>query len=267
MPRDRSQSNDRSERGSTTTSCLPGTLYVIGTPIGHPDDITIRALATLRRVTLVASENPRVTQALLAHHGITATITSYGPGNRREKMEVLLYRLIQGEDIALVSDNGTPVICDPGSLLVAAAHRTGIPVKAIPGPSTVTAVTAISGFSGDAILFEGCLPSSSRYLIQYLSTLRTEQRTLVLHIDSRALIRLLKILVQILPRRYIAIAIDLTTSRETLYRGWPGELLERIRPVVKDSAVTVVIEGYREGSHSKTSSGRVPGTTPHRGAE
>jgi 16S rRNA (cytidine1402-2'-O)-methyltransferase len=181
-------------------------------------------------------------------------------------MEVLLYRLIQGEDIALVSDNGTPVICDPGSLFVAAAHGAGIPVRAIPGPSTVTAVTAISGFSGDTILFEGCLPSTSRYLIQYLSNLRTEQRTLVFHIDPRSLTKLLKILVQILPRRWIAIAMDLTTSRETLLRGYPGELLEQIGPVLKDSAVTVVIEGYRVGSHPKVASERVARTNRLRGA-
>ena len=170
--------------GQTTTSRPPGTLYVVSTPIGHPDDITLRALATLRRVTVIASEDPRVTQALLAHHGITATVTSYGPLNRHEKMLLLLHRLMQGQNVALVSDNGTPVIYDPGSLFVAAAHQAGIPVKAIPGPSTMTAAAAISGFSGDAIIFEGHLPSTSRRLAQYLSQLRKERRTLVFYVDS-----------------------------------------------------------------------------------
>ncbi len=152
-----------------------GTLYVVSMPIGHPDDITLRALATLRHVTVVTSEDPRVTQALLAHHGITATITSYGPLNRDEKIRLLLHRLTQGQDVALVSDNGTPVIFDPGTRLVAAAHQAGIPVKAIPGPSTLTTAAAISGFSGDAIIFEGRLPSTSHRLGQYLSL--TSQRT------------------------------------------------------------------------------------------
>jgi 16S rRNA (cytidine1402-2'-O)-methyltransferase len=244
-----------------------GTLYVVSTPIGHPDDITLRALATLRRATLVASEEPRATQVLLAHHGITATVTSYGPLNRHEKMLLLLHRLTQGQDVALVSDNGTPVIYDPGSLLVAAAHQAGIPVKAIPGPSTMTAAASISGFSGDAIIFEGHLPSTSRRLEQYLSQLRKERRTLVFYVDPGALRRLLKTLTLILPNRQIAIAMDLTTYKETLSRGRPGELLSRIGLVPKDSAMTVVIEGYRAASHTKTMSRKVPLATRLRGGE
>ena len=256
MARDGSQPNDPGVEGLTNPSSLPGTLYVVSTPIGHPDDITLRALTTLRRVTVIASEDPRVTQSLLAHHGITATVTSYGPFNRHEKVRLLLYRLTQGQDVALVSDNGTPVIYDPGSLFVAAAHQAGIPVKVIPGPSTMTAATSISGFSGDAIIFEGHLPSTSRRLAQYLSQLRKERRTLVFYVEPRALTGLLKILAQILPTRQIAIAMNLTTNKETLSRGVPGKLLDQIRPVPKDSAVTVVIEGYAAGSQNYSSSRR-----------
>lgn len=251
MARDGSQPNDRGVGGRTTTFRSPGTLYVVSTPIGHPDDITLRALATLRHVTVIASEDPRVTQALLAHHGIAATVTSYGPFNRHEKVRLLLHRLTQGQDVALVSDNGTPVIYDPGSLLVAAAHHAGIPVKVIPGPSTMTAAPAISGFSGDAILFDGHLPSTSRRLVQYLSQLRKERRTLVFYVGPRALTGLLKTLAQILPNRQVAIAMNLTKREETLSRGRPGELLDQIGPVPKDSAVTVVIQGYRAGSDTK----------------
>jgi 16S rRNA (cytidine1402-2'-O)-methyltransferase len=182
-------------------------------------------------------------------------------------MLLLLHRLMQGQDVALVSDNGTPVIYDPGSLLVAAAHRAGIPVKAIPGPSTITAAAAISGFSGDAILFEGHLPTTSRPLAQYLSQLRTERKTLVFFVAPRALLRLLKILAQILPTRQIVLAMDLTTCRETLSRGRPGALLDRIGPVPEDSAVTVVIKGYRAGLHTKTMRKRAPRTTRLRGGE
>jgi 16S rRNA (cytidine1402-2'-O)-methyltransferase len=251
MARDGSQPNDRGVSGRTTTSHTTGTLYVVSTPIGHPDDITLRALATLRNVTIIASEDPRVTQALLAHHNITATVTSYGPFNRHEKMLLLLHRLTQGQDVALVSDNGTPVIYDPGSLFVAAAHQAGIPVKAIPGPSAITAATAISGFSGDAIIFEGQLPSTSHRLRHYLSQLHKERRTLVLYVAPKTLIGLLKTLAQIFPARQIAIAMNLTTRKETLTRGTPDELLDRIGPVPKNSAVTVVIEGYRRGSKKK----------------
>jgi 16S rRNA (cytidine1402-2'-O)-methyltransferase len=163
---------------------------------------------------------------------------------------------MQGEDIALVSDNGTPVIYDPGSLLVTAAHQTGIPVKSIPGPSAITATTAISGFSGDAIIFEGCLPSTGPRLTQYLSRLKKERKTLVCYVRTKALAGLLKALAQILPSRQIAIAVNLTTNEETLSRGKPGELLNQIEPISNESAVTVVIEGYGAGSQNYTSSRR-----------
>lgn len=265
MAQERSQPNDRGMKGRTIPAPSIGTLYIVSTPIGNPDDMTLRALTTLRHVTVVASEDPRATQALLAHHGITATVTSYGPSNLHEKMQILLDRLMQGQDVALVSDNGTPVIYDPGSLLVAAAHRAEIPVKAVPGPSTMTAAAAISGFSGDAIIFEGHLPSTSHRLAQCLVQLRNERRTLVFYVGSRALTGLLKILAQLLPIRQMAIAIDLTTCREMLYRGRPGELLGRIGPVPKDSAVTVVIEGYGAGSHTKPMRRKMPRATRLRG--
>jgi 16S rRNA (cytidine1402-2'-O)-methyltransferase len=245
MARKGSQSSDYQAGDRTTSTHLSGTLYVVGTPIGHLDDITLRALAVLRCVTLIASENPRMTQALLTHHGITATVTSYGPLNRHEKMLLLLHRLAEGQDVALVSDNGTPIIYDPGNLLVAAAHQAGVPVKAIPGPSAITTATAVSGFSGDAIIFEGHLPSTNRRLAQHLSQFRKERKTLVFYIGPRALTGLLKTLAQILPTRQTVIALNLTTQEETLFRGKPSTLFNQVGSVPKDSAVTVIIDGHR----------------------
>lgn len=267
MARDGSQQNDRNLKGKTATSRSSGTLYIVGTPIGHPDDITLRALAILRSVSIIASEDPRETQTLLTHHGIAATVTSYGPLNRPEKVQLLLHRLTQGQDVALVSDNGSPVIYDPGRLLVAAAHHAGIPVKTIPGPSAMTAATAISGFSGDAIIFEGHLPSTSHRLAKYLSQFRKERRTLAFYVDPRALTRLLKILVQILPTRQVAIAMNLTTSKEALFRGTPEVLLEKIKRVPKNSVVTVVIDGDGAGNQIKRKRGREPRATPLHGGE
>jgi 16S rRNA (cytidine1402-2'-O)-methyltransferase len=258
MAREGSQPNDHETRRQTLVSGSIGTLYVVSTPIGHPDDITLRALATLRHVRIVASESPRMTQALLAHHEITATVTSYGPFNLHEKMPLLLHRLMQGQDIALVSDNGTPVIYDPGSLLVAAAHQAGIPVKAIPGPSTLTAATAISGFSGDAIIFEGHLPRTGRALAQHLSQLQHERSTLIFYVEPKTLARLLNVLAQVLPARQVAIAMNLTTSQETVLRGVPSALRDQIEIVAKDSAVTVVIEGKRMGSRAHNDAQKGP---------
>ena len=251
MAQDGSQPNDRGRGGRATTTRPTGTLYVVSMPIGHPDDITLRALATLRLTAVVASEDPWTTQAILAHHGITTTITNYGPHDRDAKIRLLLLRLTQGENVALVSDNGTPIIYDPGSQLVAAAHQAGIPVKAVPGPSPMTAATAISGFSGDAILFEGKLPLTSRRLAEHLLQFRKEKRTIVFYVNPGTLGRLLKILAQMLPTRQVAVAIDLTTDREILTRGTPGELLDRIVPMPKTSAVTIVLEGYRGIAHKQ----------------
>lgn len=257
MARNGSQPNGRGEESRTATSGPRGTLYVVGTPIGHPDDITLRALAVLRQAAIVASEDPRATQALLTHHGIATIITSYGPANCHEKVLILLDRLKQGEDIALVSDNGTPVIYDPGCLFVAAAHQAGIPVKTVPGASTITAAIAISGFSGDAILFDGHLPSTNHRLTQHLVALSKERRTLVFYVQVKTLGKLLKNLAQVLPTRQMAIATDLTTDKETLFRGRADELLAQIGSVPKESAVTVIIEGHRAGSqYYSTSSSR-----------
>lgn len=265
MARDGSQPNDRGGNNQTPMSQPLGTLYVVSTPIGHPDDISIRALAILRHVSIIASEDPQVTQSLLAYHEISATVTSYGPLNRQEKLPVLLHRLTQGQDVALVSDNGTPVIYDPGNLLVAAAHRAGIPVKTIPGPSAMAAATAISGFSGDAIIFEGHLPSSGLRLRAFLSKLRKERRTLAFYVAPGALRGLLQTLGQIIPDREVAIAMDLTTPKETLTRGRPDEQLDQIGQVSKDSAVTVIIEGYRAESKTKKVRHDIPRATRLRG--
>jgi 16S rRNA (cytidine1402-2'-O)-methyltransferase len=258
MAREGSQPNDHETNGRTLISGSIGTLYVVSTPIGHPDDITLRALATLRHVRIIASESPRVTQALLAHHKISATVTSYGPFNLHEKIPLLLHRLMQGQDVALVSDNGTPVIYDPGSLVVAAAHQAGIPVKAIPGPSTLTAATAISGFSGDAIIFEGRLPSTVRALTQRLSQLQHEHSALVFYVEPKTLARLLNVLAQVLPARQVTIAMNLTTSKETVLRGVPSALRDQIGLVANDSAVTVVIEGKRMGSRTRNDAQKGP---------
>jgi len=133
---------------------------------------------------------------------------------------------------------------------VAAAHQAGIPVKAIPGPSTLTTATAISGFSGDAIIFDGHLPTTGRALARYLSQLQHERSTLVFYVKPRTLARLLKVLTQILPARQVAITMNLTTSRETVLRGVPSVLRNQMKLVAKDSAVTVVIEGKKMGSRA-----------------
>jgi 16S rRNA (cytidine1402-2'-O)-methyltransferase len=224
--------------------CSSGTLYIVGVPIGHPDDITIRALDTLRTVSIVASENPQSTQTLLAHHDITTVVTSYGPRQLQDKISLLLHRLMQGQDVALVSDCGMPVILDPGHLLVHEAHVLGIPIRVVPGPSALTAAVALSGFSGDAITIEGPSPNRPHFLTALISRIRQEPRTCVLYTDSRRLTRTLEALAKRLPARAIAIALNLTKPDETILRGTALRLLKDMRFLPKEAHVTLVIEGH-----------------------
>ncbi len=253
MLRERSQPKPRKKDGNRPMgSAPPGTLYVVSTPIGDPDDITIRALRVLRAVSIIASEDPTATQALLAHHHATRTVTSYGPRNLDEKISLLLNHLGKGHDVALVSDCGTPVIFDPGCQLINEAHRAGIPVRSVPGPSALTAAIAISGYSGDALLFEGLLPPEGYSLIKtFLATLRKERRTMVFFAASHSLTRMLTALHKVFPTRRITIAQDLTKPEERIARGTPNMLLKNRRRVQKGAEVAVVIEGLYSKNQPK----------------
>jgi 16S rRNA (cytidine1402-2'-O)-methyltransferase len=226
-----------------TRSGPPGTLYVVSTPIGDPDDITVRAIRTLKTVSLIASEDPAATQALLAHHHITGTVTSYGPRNLDEKVALLLNRLKKGHDVALVSDCGTPVIHDPGCRLIKAAHHAGIPIRSVPGPSALTAAVSVSGCSGDALLFEGHLSRSGHRLKTILVSLRNERRTFVFFVASHALRAALIAIAKVFPTRRVTLVQDLTKPGEMILQGTPTMLLRTMRRIQKEAEVTVVIEG------------------------
>jgi 16S rRNA (cytidine1402-2'-O)-methyltransferase len=234
-----------------TRSAPPGTLYVVSIPLGDPDDMTIRAIRTLNTVSVIASEDPAATQALLAHHHITGTVTSYGPRNLDEKIALLLNRLKKGHDVALVSDCGTPVIYDPGCRLIDAAHHARIPVKSVPGPSALTAAISISGYSGDAIIFEGHLPRSKYPLRTLLTALLNERRTLVFFVPSHALRATLIAIEKVFPTRRVTLAQDMTKSGEMILQGTPTVLLRSARWVQNQAEVTVVIEGASTNARSK----------------
>jgi 16S rRNA (cytidine1402-2'-O)-methyltransferase len=252
MVRERSQPKARNNHGNRATgSTPPGTLYVVSSPIGDLDDITIRALRVLKTVSIIASEDPAATQALLAHHHVTNTVTSYGPRNIAEKVALLLIHLKKGHHVALVSDSGTPVIYDPGCQLIRAAHRAGIPVRSVPGPSALTAALAISGCSGDALLFEGHLPRTSHSLKTFLATVRNERRTSVFFVSSHALKLTLLAIAKVFPTRRITIALDLTKPEERTVQGTPDWLLKNVRRVQKGAEVAVVIEGLSSRDRPK----------------
>lgn len=158
---------------------MPGILYVVATPIGNLEDVTLRALRILREVSLVAAEDTRRTSRLLQHYSISTRTTSLHAHNEREKTPRLIERLQAGESIALVSDAGTPVISDPGESLVAAVRAAGIRVESIPGPSAVMAAVAASGLEAGTFSFLGFPPSRSKDLAQWLADVRLETRLVV----------------------------------------------------------------------------------------
>ncbi len=252
-------------RRPSFSKCCSGTLYIVGVPIGHPDDISIRALEVFRTVSIIVSENPRSTQGLLTHHGIAAFITSYGPRQLEEKVSLLLHRLTQGQDVALVSDCGMPVIFDPGHLLVNGAHALRIPLRVVPGPSALTAALAVSGFSGDSIAIEGPVPNKPHLLTALISRIQQEPRTCVVYTDSRSLTRMLGELAKRLPARDMAIALNLTKPDEAIVRGTAAHLLEGVKSLPKDADVMLVIEGHGLESGWKNKKRRRKRTSRQRG--
>ena len=223
-----------------------GTLFIVGVPIGCPDDLTLRARTILRRVSIVVSETPLATRTLLDYHGITATIAGYRRGDE-EHIAVLLDRLNAGNDLALVCDSGMPVIYDPGRLLIAAARTSGHQVTVVPGPSALTAAASLSGESADRVLFVGRLPRSAQALDRLLKDLRREVGTTVLFTPPSALLRILEHIRRILPDRKVTLAINMTTPDERVYQGDARSLLNQAHEISKDAEITLVLSGARKG--------------------
>ena len=168
---------------------MPGTLYVVATPIGNLEDITFRALRVLREVAVIAAEDTRRTARLLQHYSISTSTTSLHEHNERARLPSLIGRLRAGESVALVSDAGTPLLSDPGALLVAAAHEAGIRVEPVPGPSAALAAVSASGFQAEEILFVGFPPSRARARTKWLARLAQEWGRAVVFFEAPHRIR------------------------------------------------------------------------------
>lgn len=238
---------EQSQGTGAQSSRTSGTLFLVGVPIGHPDDLTIRALATLRRVDLIAAKNPRLTQLLLAHHGIHASLTSYDRDNAADKTPVLLDRLRRGRHIALVSDSGMPALYDPGRLLIAAATKAGLTVEVIPGPSIVAAAATLCGMDADAFVFEGRCAGSNRSLARRLHSLKQEPRTIILLPPVPALRHMLTILLTALGNRRVVLGLDLTQPGQHVLRGRVRALLAKEATFNNASLAVLVVEGARRG--------------------
>jgi len=242
MPRQQSQQNDGTIGQSACRPQPCGRLYVVAVPIGHPDDITIRAVRVLRTVHLIASEHPTATQQLLNSHSIQTPVTSYGPMNLQEKVQVLIHRLRQGTDVALVSDCGSPLIVDPGKFLVEAAHAQKIPIVPIPGPSALIAAITVSGLIGDSFAFYGRLPTTRSKLTRVLATNLQSAGPMIAFCTSATATLALHVLEKVAPRRLVALACDLTMPSERIIRGTPRFARERLLSTPSEE-VTLIVTG------------------------
>ena len=223
---------------------MSGRLFVVATPLGNLQDVTLRALAVLRQVDLIACEDTRRTAKLLAAHGISTPTTSYFDHNERLKAERLLERLQAGRDVALVSDAGTPTLSDPGYRLVRAAREAGLAVLPVPGPSALAAALSVSGLPTDRFLFVGFLPGRATARRRAVEALRERPETLVLYESPRRLLALLRDLLEVLGEREAFLCREATKLHEE-YRAASLSALEtelRAREAVRGE-VTLVVGG------------------------
>ena len=197
---------------------MAGSLYVVSTPIGNLDDITVRAVETLRSVGLVAAEDTRRTALLLKHFGLTTPTTSLHEHNETQKIPQLIRQLANGVNIALVSDAGTPVVADPGQRLIAKAIEEGIRVVPIPGASAVTAALAASGYPADSFVFAGFAPSKSNDRKSWLLALVDEPRTVVFFEAPHRIAKTLSDMAGVFGGRPIIVARELTKLHEQIVR-------------------------------------------------
>ncbi len=223
-------------------TAAPGTLYVVATPLGHLEDVTLRALRILREVSLVACEDTRRTGPFLRAHGIGTTTTSYFEHNERWKGERILETLRAGRDVALVSDAGTPGVSDPGYRLVREAREDGLPVVPVPGPSAAVAALSVSGLPTDRFLFVGFLPPRSGTRRRALEELASERSTLVFHESPVRVLDSLADMVAVLGDREAFLCREATKVHEEYVRAPLSALLASLgdRESVKGEIVLVV---------------------------
>lgn len=224
-----------------------GTLYLVSTPIGNLEDITLRALRILKEVDLIAAEDTRQTRRLLTHYDIHTPLTSYFEGNQQvKKCDKLIDRMKTGETIALVSDAGTPVISDPGYPLLRGCIDAGIPIVPIPGASAVITAASVAGLPLHNFAFEGFLSPKSGKRKRQLSVLTDEERTLIFFESPYRVRRFFEDVLEVLGNRELVVTRELTKRFEEIFRGNVNEALQKFRDTEPRGEFTIVIAGRKE---------------------
>ncbi|MEN3000684.1 MAG: 16S rRNA (cytidine(1402)-2'-O)-methyltransferase [Armatimonadota bacterium] len=202
---------------------MTGKLYVVATPIGNLEDITLRALRVLKEVALIAAEDTRQTKKLLARYEIETPMLSFHEHSPPSRLRELIGRLQAGESVALVTDAGTPGISDPGAALVRAAHEAGIPVVPIPGASAVTAALSVAGFPAQRFRFEGFPPRKEGARKRFFQSLKEEDAPIVLFESPHRLLKTLQTALAVLGDRPVALCREMTKQFEEIFYGTLSE--------------------------------------------
>jgi len=225
------------------------TLYIIATPIGNLEDVSLRALRILSEVALIAAEDTRKTRRLLSAYGIKTRLTSYHEHNKEAKLSYLLGRL-EREDVALVSEAGMPGISDPGYELVVAAAQSGISIVPIPGPSVLITALAVSGLATDQFVYVGFLPRKKGQRRRFLEQIAKEERTIIAFESPHRLVTTLRDMLDVLGERRIAVCRELTKIHEEVFRGAVSAAVEYFRE--PRGEFTLVIEGRSKSETALT---------------
>ncbi|MCY4386479.1 MAG: 16S rRNA (cytidine(1402)-2'-O)-methyltransferase [Desulfurellaceae bacterium] len=237
---------------ATGAGDVAGTLYIVATPIGNLEDITLRALRILKEVDLIAAEDTRHTRKLLTHYDIPTPLTSYHDHSESTKAPILVETLLAGKSIALVSDAGTPCISDPGYRLVKSAAEVDIPTVPIPGPSMLTALMSVGGLPTDRFAFEGFLPAKKGQRQRALRELCHEERTLIFYESPHRLLSTLSDLTRIFGDRGIVVGRELTKQFEEILRGPVSAVLSAFHNRSVKGEVALAVEGW-DGKDESTS--------------
>jgi 16S rRNA (cytidine1402-2'-O)-methyltransferase len=218
---------------------MPGTLFVVATPIGNLEDITVRALRVLREVAVIAAEDTRRTAHLLARHAITTPTTSLHQHNEPAKSAAIIDRLQRGDAVALVSDAGTPTVSDPGSQLIREAIAAGIRVEPVPGPSAVLAALTASGFESDSFTFLGFPPTKSKDRTDWFERLVAVGRTVVFFESPHRIIDTLTDLQRVAGDCAVSVSRELTKIHEEIVRGPISDVIQRLTDKIGEFTVVV----------------------------
>ena len=222
---------------------MPGTLFLVGTPIGNLGDISPRALETLRTADFIAAEDTRVTVKLLNHFEIKKPLVSYYEHNRASSGARILERLLAGESCALVTDAGMPAISDPGEDIVRQCAEAGVPVLAVPGPSAVVTALAVSGLPTGRFTFEGFLSVTKKSRFEHLDSLRGEKRTMVFYEAPHKLERTLRDMLEVFGDRRIALCREMTKLHEECVHTTLAEALRRCETEPPRGEYVLVLAG------------------------